>query len=231
MSPEARPGRCLLWCYLATAAARPDCRDRRGTRRPALVDGAPSGRSVRRVRRRRPAMITGWAAGRDVDAVGSRCRPIGPGRPSSGGGCGRRWTCRTRRSGSASRPPYAFGARAHDLPERLSVFGATRLDPDHLPCWPRSPSTATSTCGCRTPRPCCGGLQQLASAAAGPHPADRRRRPTDRLPSTAAGLPRPRYPRAADRPGTVAQAPPTALSRAGRRPASACWPAAGRHRR
>ena len=82
----------------------------------------------------RPTMIDAWSEGRDVDPAGSPLPPTEPGRPSSGAGCATSLVCRARsqRLQSRSGQAPASSRRAATSRNGVSVFGATRLDPDHL---------------------------------------------------------------------------------------------------
>src|SRR5918997_536990 len=80
-----------------------------------------------------PAMLRGWSEHRDVDPVG---QPLPPDRAWQA----ELWR-RLRAVGEAAGPGgrvaaavLALGDRPEqsDLPDRLSVFGATRLEPDHV---------------------------------------------------------------------------------------------------
>ena len=118
----------LLWHYL---------------RGPTAGDeSATSGRRWRTARRLaelfaryaadRPAMIRHWAAGRDLDATGV---PL----PADRAWQAELWRRLRDRLGVASPPDRLAGALAAlaadpaavALPDRLSIFGATRLDTDH----------------------------------------------------------------------------------------------------
>jgi exodeoxyribonuclease V gamma subunit len=81
----------------------------------------------------RPAMIESWAQGRDVDATGS---PLSEDRAWQA----ELWR-RLRDEIDAPSPAERMQAamarlrlepESSDLPQRVSIFGATRLDPDHL---------------------------------------------------------------------------------------------------
>jgi exodeoxyribonuclease V gamma subunit len=81
----------------------------------------------------RPTMIESWSAGQDVDAVGS---PL----PADRAWQAKLWR-RLREELNAPSPAERVQAaiarlrldpESSDLPQRLSIFGATRLSPDHL---------------------------------------------------------------------------------------------------
>ncbi|HJV14276.1 MAG TPA: exodeoxyribonuclease V subunit gamma [Propionibacteriaceae bacterium] len=81
----------------------------------------------------RPTMINSWSKGRDVDASGS---PL-PDDKAWQAELWRRLRNELGMPGPAERLDTALARLRHepessDLPERLSVFGATRLDHDHL---------------------------------------------------------------------------------------------------
>jgi exodeoxyribonuclease V gamma subunit len=81
----------------------------------------------------RPVMIDNWSRGRDLDAAGC---PLPPDRAWQA----ELWRRLRNELGAPSPAERLASAVARlqrepassDLPERLSVFGATRLDPDHL---------------------------------------------------------------------------------------------------
>jgi exodeoxyribonuclease V gamma subunit len=81
----------------------------------------------------RPVMIDSWSQGRDVDASGA---PLPPDRAWQA----ELWRRLRNELGMASQAERLGAALTRlqrepgssDLPKRLSVFGATRLDPDHL---------------------------------------------------------------------------------------------------
>ena len=166
--------------------------DRRTRAAVAVRHRAPPRRAVRRLRRAPP----GAAA-----ATGPRRRPRLGRRPelaaaSCGGGCG---------SGSASPAGRAAGTRPAPrcaptragprCPAGCRCSARPGCRPRTSPCWPRWPSTARCTSGCRTPPPRCGMRWP-------PAPPGRSRRAADRpdgrgRPAPAAVLARPRRPRAA----------------------------------
>lgn len=132
----------LLWSYLAGRSDADATRD--ATRDEA--DRHPADTSSRRWRTSRqlaelfaryaasrPSMIDHWAAGRDVNAQGD---PL----PTDLAWQAELWRRLRDRLGAPSPPDRlrAAIARLRDepgsspLPGRLSVFGVTRLDPDHL---------------------------------------------------------------------------------------------------
>src|SRR5918997_2661686 len=81
----------------------------------------------------RPGMVEAWSVGRDIDAAG---RPLDPDRAWQAE-LWRRLRAAVDYPGPAEQVAAATNRlRAHpqtcDLPARLSVFGATRLDPDRL---------------------------------------------------------------------------------------------------
>ena len=112
----------------------------------------------------RPAMIAGLGRGsRRRLRPGSRFGPTGPGRPSCGDGSARSSTLPdpAERVGRGRADAARATRSATDLPARLSVFGATRLEPDHVPVLaalaaaPRRPPLAAAPlarpCGRRSP--------------------------------------------------------------------------------
>ena len=131
---RGEPWARLLWSYLG---------DRRGPSGAPETDPVRGGRRWSTARHladlfaayaaRRPAMITSWAAGRDVDAAG---QPLPPDRAWQA----ELWR-RLRAELDLPDPVERVGIAAavlrsaperSDLPERISVFGPTRLEPDHL---------------------------------------------------------------------------------------------------
>ena len=99
----------------------------------ASAPSAISRGSSTATRVQRPDMLRAWAGGDDADGAGARSRPTPSGRPSCGGACATGSRSRTRPSGSRARaracapsPPLAA------LPDRLSLFGLTRLPAAHL---------------------------------------------------------------------------------------------------
>ena len=123
-------------------------------------------------------MITSWAAGRDVDASG---QPLSTDRAWQAE-LWRRLRAELDLPDPVERVDIAAAAlrsapERSDLPERISVFGPTRLEPDHLLVLDALAEHRTSICGCRIPHPCSGTASPNTSRpAAGPHPAGRARR-------------------------------------------------------
>ncbi|WP_375425274.1 exodeoxyribonuclease V subunit gamma [uncultured Friedmanniella sp.] len=81
----------------------------------------------------RPAMLLGWAAGRDSDGEG---RPLGPDRAWQAE-LWRRLRAEIAQPGPAERIDVGVGLlradpATSDLPERVSVFGPTRMEPQHV---------------------------------------------------------------------------------------------------
>jgi exodeoxyribonuclease V gamma subunit len=111
----------LLWCHLEDRAGR---RWSVARHLAELFAGYASSR---------PTMVEAWSRGQDVDAAG---RPLGPDQAWQAE-LWRRLRSAVDQPGPAEQISAATRElRAHpetcDLPARLSVFGATRLDPDRL---------------------------------------------------------------------------------------------------
>ena len=105
----------------------------------------------------RPSLVTDWREGRDRDGAGA---PL----DADLGWQAELWR---RLLPVVDAPPpdvrhartlelLEAGADEVDLPDRLSMFGHTRLPVTEVELLRRSPATATSTCGCRSPRRRCG---------------------------------------------------------------------------
>ena len=152
----AAPGR--PWC--ARSAAHLDrARSRFAVSRTWRACSPPTPRTA-------PSCSTRWRAGDDADV------PDGPALAARGvaGAAGADRRARTRRSGSPPRSPALRRDPAlAALPERLSLFGPTRL-PAGPPGRARRarPRTATCTCGCRTPPPRCGSGSRRSPTACRP---------------------------------------------------------------
>ena len=194
----ARPG--------AARSAAPRSRASRARRAScgaAAATPSPSaGRPVRVVRRAAadPAHRLGDRAATPT-GPGQPSTPTSPGSPSCGG-------CSSRRSDAPSPDERHRGALAalRDAARRTRrcrrgsrSSGTPASRSPRSSCSPRSGSTATSTSGCRTRRPRCG----TRSPTCGAPSATRGRLPRTRRPP-AAGVARPRRPRAAAHAATTA---------------------------
>ena len=123
----------------------------------------------------RPQMLRDWADGRDTDGH----QPAARGPALAGRAVAAAARAARPQPGRAARrrtaPCCAPSRRCCDLPERVSVFGPTRLPGRRAAGAGRArASTATCTCGCRIPAPRCGS--ELQGFRAGPPRRGRRRR-------------------------------------------------------
>ena len=140
-------------------AAGPAPRDRGRGQGAAAGGGGPAGAAVRRVR----AVAAGDAAGLGgragrAAATGRRSTRTCAGRPSCGAGCG---SASARPSPAELLEDACERLRGRARPERpaRADLGLRRQPAVACPAHassPRSPSTATCTCGCTTPPPRCG---------------------------------------------------------------------------
>jgi exodeoxyribonuclease V gamma subunit len=121
----------LLWHYLGAGGRSAELDAPRAGRRWSTARHLAG--LFARYAATRPAMIDNWSRGHDVDASGS---PL----PADRAWQAELWRRLRSELGvpSPAERVQAGAARlrllpeSSDLPERLSVFGATRLDPDHL---------------------------------------------------------------------------------------------------
>jgi exodeoxyribonuclease V gamma subunit len=105
----------------------------------------------------RPAMLRAWAEGADVDALGG---PL-PEDTAWQAELWRRLRARIGTPGPAERLEAACARLTEepsvvDLPERVALFGLTRLPAGHLAVLRALAATATCTCCCCTRRRHCG---------------------------------------------------------------------------
>ena len=128
---RGEPWAALLWHYLGADGPSSDLDPLRAGRRWSTARHLAG--LFARYAATRPTMIDSWAQGRDVDAWGT---PL----PADRAWQAELWR-RLRNELGVPSPPERVQAglarlrlapETSDLPERLSVFGATRLDPDHL---------------------------------------------------------------------------------------------------
>ena len=209
--PTPWPGRC--WPCSTPRSTSPGARRSRGTSATSTPAPRPSCGAAaatpsrpgwpgcsRRTPCSGPTLLADWLDGRDTDGRGgdARRRPgLAARAVAAAASTG---SARHRRTGG-TRTPWpgcATSRQAFDLPERLSLFGHTRL-----------PVTEVELLGAvgRAPRraPLAAAPQRRAVAARSRRSRGRRRcdaRPTTRATSgrpPAAGHPRPRQPRAAAR--------------------------------
>ncbi len=127
-------------------------RSRRRAPGPPLRHRAAAGRAVRRLRPAPPraARRTGRAGAGVAGDLGWQPRAVAAAAPA--GGRRRPGAAAARRVRRAAR--RAGAGRAARRGCRCS--GRPGCRPRTWPCWSRWPSTATCTCGCRTPPPRCG---------------------------------------------------------------------------
>ncbi len=120
----------VLWSHLGVRAGRPDDSTRGGRRWSTARHLAGL---FARYASARPSMLQAWSQGQDVDAAGN---PLAPDRAWQA----ELWR-RLREELGVAAPSERLAAAAArlrtdpgatTLPPRLSLFGATRLDPDHL---------------------------------------------------------------------------------------------------
>ncbi len=125
----------VLWRYLgdrANSAAGPTAADTaRGGRRWSTARHLAG--LFARYAAARPAMLLGWAAGRDVDGED---RPLGPDRVWQAE-LWRRLRAEIGQPGPAERTDVGSAAlrvdpSTSDLPERVSLFGPTRIEPQQV---------------------------------------------------------------------------------------------------
>ncbi len=128
---RGEPWAALLWHYLGADGPSSDLDPLRAGRRWSTARHLAG--LFARYAATRPTMIDSWTQGRDVDAWGT---PL----PADRAWQAELWR-RLRNELGVPSPPERVQAglarlrlapETSDLPERLSVFGATRLDPDHL---------------------------------------------------------------------------------------------------
>ena len=128
---RGEPWAALLWHYLGADGPSSDLDPLRAGRRWSTARHLAG--LFARYAATRPTMIDSWTQGRDVDAWGSAL-------PADRAWQAELWR-RLRNELGVPSPAERVQAglarlrlapETSDLPERLSVFGATRLDPDHL---------------------------------------------------------------------------------------------------
>ena len=128
---RGEPWAALLWHYLGASGRSADLDPLRAGRRWSTARHLAG--LFARYAATRPTMIDSWSQGHDVDAWGS---PL----PADRAWQAELWRRLRDELGVPSPAERVQAALARlrlapetsDLPERLSVFGATRLDPDHL---------------------------------------------------------------------------------------------------
>jgi len=128
---RGEPWAAALWHYLGGSRQSTDLDALRAGRRWATARHLADLFSIYAAVR--PIMITSWTQGQDVDASGSALPPDRAWQPE----VWRRLRAELGVPSPAERVQAAVvrlrrEPDSSDLPERLSVFGATRLDPDHL---------------------------------------------------------------------------------------------------
>ena len=128
---RGEPWAALLWHYLGASGSSADLDPLRAGRRWSTAKHLAG--LFARYAATRPTMIDSWSQGRDVDVWGS---PL----PADRAWQAELWRRLRNELGVPSPAERVQAALARlrlapetsDLPQRLSVFGATRLDPDHL---------------------------------------------------------------------------------------------------
>ena len=128
---RGEPWAALLWHYLGANERSAELDQLRAGRRWSTARHLAG--LFARYAATRPTMIDSWSQGHDVDASGS---PL----PADRAWQAELWRRLRGELGVPSPAERVQAALARlrlepnssDLPERLSVFGATRLDPDHL---------------------------------------------------------------------------------------------------
>jgi exodeoxyribonuclease V gamma subunit len=128
---RGEPWAALLWHYLGAGGRAAEMDALRAGRRWSTTRHLAG--LFARYAATRPTMIDNWCQGHDVDASGS---PL----PTDRAWQAELWRRLRSELGvpspaervQAGVAKLRLGPESSDLPERLSVFGATRLDPDHL---------------------------------------------------------------------------------------------------
>jgi exodeoxyribonuclease V gamma subunit len=128
---RGEPWAALLWHYLGAGGRSAELDALRGGRRWSTARHLAG--LFARYAATRPTMIDNWCRGHDVDASAS---PL----PADHAWQAELWRRLRSELGvpspaervQAGVAKLRLGPESSDLPERLSVFGATRLDPDHL---------------------------------------------------------------------------------------------------
>jgi exodeoxyribonuclease V gamma subunit len=128
---RGEPWATVLWHYLGGDGRAPELDALRAGRRWSTARHLAS--LFARYAATRPTMIDSWSQGIDVDASGSRL----PADRAWQAELWRRLRYELDTPGPAERVQAGLARlklapESSDLPERLSVFGATRLEPDHL---------------------------------------------------------------------------------------------------